>query len=363
MIVILGALLAFGVIVTYIGPYCKKFCTQHDRNKSTDSESTLARFIFKEETLNRNASDNENKHFIDSNEDKRSKRSIVQEREQEQQILKIILPHNQNRKWYWSPKLKNQLNIAGSCSKRYQIHENPKSNSFSASPNDKSSQHSPNQDNSIGENSRKSVVVEKLKNFKNTLICSRSEKDAQNIPTRAGNQLSPLAYSTMLRKTRLVDASTSTRINANGSKNRNEEIGENSKRSPKAICDITIRDIRMDESEVLDFIECKGISTSVVTTNETSIISIGFHRQQPSNEESRRDTSFYECLGMNFFKSFRQRFEDSSIFKFESRRRSIPHIQISDYSRMQNDSEHESSNKIFPRTNVSDEFVEKLKER
>lgn len=167
----------------------------------------------------------------------------------------------------------------------------------------------------------------------------------------------------MLRKTRLVDASTSTRINANGSKNRNEEIGENSKRSPKAICDITIRDIRMDESEVLDFIECKGISTSVVTTNETSIISIGFHRQQPSNEESRRDTSFYECLGMNFFKSFRQRFEDSSIFKFESRRRSIPHIQISDYSRMQNDSEHESSNKIFPRTNVSDEFVEKLKER
>lgn len=67
-----------------------------DRNKSTDSESTLARFIFKEETLNRNASDNENKHFIDSNEDKRSKQ-IVQEREQEQQILKIILPHNRNR--------------------------------------------------------------------------------------------------------------------------------------------------------------------------------------------------------------------------------------------------------------------------
>lgn len=67
-----------------------------DRNKSTDNESTLARFIFKEETLNRNASDNENKHFIDSNEDKRSKQ-IVQEREQEQQILKIILPHNRNR--------------------------------------------------------------------------------------------------------------------------------------------------------------------------------------------------------------------------------------------------------------------------
>ncbi|XP_016914460.2 uncharacterized protein LOC107999267 [Apis cerana] len=363
MIVILGALLAFGVIVTYIGPYCKKLCTQHDRNKSTDSESTLARFIFKEETLNRNASDNENKHFIDSNEDKRSKQ-IVQEREQEQQILKIILPHNRNRKWYWSPKLKNQLNIADSCSKRYQIHENPKSNSSSVSPNNKSSQHSPNQDNSIGENSKKSVVVEKLKNFKNTLICSRSEKDAQNIPTRAGNQLSPLAYSTMLRKTRLVDASTSTRISAN-SKNRNEacheEIRENSKQSPKAICDITIRDIRMDESEVLDFIECKGISTSVVTTNETSIISIGFHRQQPSNEASRRDTSFYECLGMNFFKSFRQRFEDSSIFKFESRRRSIPHIQISDYSRMQNDLGDESSNKIFPRTNVSDQFLEKLK--
>lgn len=194
---------------------------------------------------------------------------------------------------------------------------------------------------------------------------SRSEKDAQNIPTRVGNQLSPLAYSTMLRKRRLVDASTSTRISANGSKNRNEarqeEIGENSKRSPKAICDITIRDIRMDESEVLDFIECKGISTSVVKTNETSIISIGFHRQQSSNEASRRDTSFYECLGMNFFKSFRQRFEDSSIFKFESRRRSIPRIQISDYSRMQNDSGQESSDKIFPRINVSDEFVEKLK--
>lgn len=66
-----------------------------DRNKSTNSEHTLARFIFKEETLNRNASDNKNKHFIDSNEDKRSKQ-IVQE-QQEQQILKIILPHNQNR--------------------------------------------------------------------------------------------------------------------------------------------------------------------------------------------------------------------------------------------------------------------------
>lgn len=170
----------------------------------------------------------------------------------------------------------------------------------------------------------------------------------------------------MLRKRRPVDASTSTRISANGSKNRNEdrheEIGGNSKRSPKAICDITIRDIRMDESEVLNFIECKGISTSVVTTNETSIISIGFHRQQPSDEASRRDTSFYECLGMNFFKSFRQRFEDSSIFKFESRRRSIPRIQISDYSRMQNNSGHESSNKIFPRANVSNEFVDKLKQ-
>lgn len=77
------------------------------------------------------------------------------------------------RKWYWSPKLENQLNIAGSCSKRYQIYENPKSNNSSVSPNDKSSQYSPNEDNSIDENSKKSIVVEKLKNFKNTLICSR----------------------------------------------------------------------------------------------------------------------------------------------------------------------------------------------
>lgn len=206
------------------------------------------------------------------------------------------------------------------------------------------------------------IPIHIMYHLKHIAKISRSEKDILT----TGNQLSPIAYSTMLRKRRLVDASTSTRISANGSKNRNEarreEIEENSKRSPKAICDITIRDIRMDESEVLNFIECKGISTSVVTTNETSIISIGFHRQQPSDEASRRDTSFYECLGMNFFKSFRQRFEDSSIFKFESRRRSIPRIQISDYSRMQNNSGHESSNKIFPGTNVSNEFVDKLKE-
>lgn len=33
MIAILGALLAFGVIVTYIGPYCKKLCIQHGKHR------------------------------------------------------------------------------------------------------------------------------------------------------------------------------------------------------------------------------------------------------------------------------------------------------------------------------------------
>ncbi|XP_017787770.1 PREDICTED: uncharacterized protein LOC108570421 [Habropoda laboriosa] len=349
---------------------------------------------------------------------------------EEARIVPVKPPRNRVRvkKRIWSSALTGQLeNITNSSSEvggttkvvQAQIEGNPvncaSSQAFEPFRCDygNSSRNGSSQNHLKPEKARKlsSGFGKKWKNLKKALISSSSEQptlfkgtetdntERLNVPARTLKPYSPLQYSAMLQKSRLVDASTSTRISANaraqndetvakrGSLHNNVETHSTRNDSPypntgtlqevaslindqsvdgKLLCDVSIRGLAMNQAQFLDLFEASEGSTrtaSIVTTEEASIISIKFHRPRNTNENLQTsDTSFFECPLKKLYKNLPEIFEISPISKlFKSQEVSersnpvAPSIHVSDHSRSLNNSRNETSYIAFP--NVTNRFV------
>ncbi|CAK9797335.1 hypothetical protein ANTQUA_LOCUS1124 [Anthophora quadrimaculata] len=354
---------------------------------------------------------------------------------EEARIVPVKPPRSRHRvqRRIWSSALKGQLeNITNSSSEiggttkvvQAQIEGNPVNSASSEAFEPHRCDYGNPSRNGTSQSHLKNAKTRKLsigigkkwKSLKKTLISSSSErstlcKDTDidetqrlNVPVQTSKQCSPLEYSAVLQKNRLVDASTSTRISANASNMRmqndetvakrgylhnNVEIPsmqpqndspysnkgtiqevasliQNQSVDGKLICDVSITGLAMNQAQFLDLFEATegGARTaSIVTTEESSIISIKFHRRRNSNENSKiSDTSFYKCPLKKLYRSLPEIFEVLPISKlFKSHEvsgklhRATPSIRVSDHSRTLNNSRNETSYIAFP--NVTKRFV------
>ncbi|XP_076686106.1 uncharacterized protein LOC143378235 [Andrena cerasifolii] len=443
MIAIFGTVLLISVIIACVGPryYCKKREENNDTGEPIEGETPLVHIKISHPHRSQLTNDTYSdvydcrRNSIDSN-DAKEIQQVVQEAEpvpaEEAQIVSVKPPRERRRisTRIWSPALRNQLeNITNSSSEvsgrnmivvQAQIEAKPRalgSSSHEASGMHQSISFPPDYSTSPGlvlnrkylrdEKWRKksSIVVKKLKNMKRTLICSRSDKSTDikeytadetqrlNLPVfPAADQCLPVDHSTMLRKSRVVDASTSTRISGNisGTKRQNDEIvrkHDNSNRSDgacskraeidrpysnpgglgemvslikhrsvngKSVCDVRISGLTMNQSDLVDLLEATGGATpsaSIVTTEEASIFSIKFQRPGNNSGEMRaNDSSFLEGSLNKLLKILPERLEESALFRlFRSKEQSKPSnpappsIKISDHSTTLGRSRNETS--------------------
>ncbi|XP_026673174.1 uncharacterized protein LOC113464870 isoform X2 [Ceratina calcarata] len=303
----------------------------------------------------------------------------------------------------WSSVLKDQLqNITNSSSEvhgsrrivRAQIERNPTSSS-SIEPidavvnNHNCSGRVPIPSHVTDQEARKlpssSAIIKRLKK----ILRRRSQKALskhvksdgnQSVPTQTLNQCSPLKRKSV---------STSTRLSVNGSnvKTRNGEViirhdsdndetvrhlrpdSHQSNTGPfqemvslikrestngNSVCDLRIRGLVVNQSQLLElFNAAEGVSrnASIVTTEEASVLTIKFNRRRESSEGSfTRNTSFYECPLVKFYRNLPQIFEDLSISKlFHSQDVSNNPQHDSCNNHLRNDSSYKSFPKITNR--------------
>lgn len=217
------------------------------------------------------------------------------------------------------------------------------------------------------------LVVRKWRILKKSLIRTRSnkpslaeeaetevEKQRLGIPVPVLPGQSPVGHSTMLRKHRLIDASTSTKISQNilEPRERNGQViaeakgvernhgilslrpreagadavnttdGEimqsmmslierDSISQEQPVCDLRITGLSLSQAELLDLLEAAGAkrkSTSVITTEEASVISIKFHKQPAPKDKARINESAnlsQQCPPRTRCKNLPGRFQDA----------------------------------------------------
>lgn len=104
----------------------------------------------------------------------------------------------------------------------------------------------------------------------------------------------------------------------------------------KSICNLTINDITMNQTQLSDIFESTSMSTSVLTTTEALIITLKFYRDEKNNEMPRKkDISFCQFPFLRVFASLPAVFEDFSakLLSSQQAKNSIPSIRVSDYSK------------------------------
>ncbi|XP_031826599.1 uncharacterized protein LOC116424397 [Nomia melanderi] len=334
MIVMWCLCLIFGFIAASIGPFCyRKFCdedraqcTEKDGNESIESVSPQVHIKISHphrmcELSNDIFSDtcDSRQNFNDLSDGKEMKQ-VVQDTKpvssEEPQVVPVIPPLNRRRLSgkIWSSALKNQLeNITNASSDMHggslkivqaQVEARPVTSVSDNCEILDSTTYKPVQHEfaiSAGLDSnhnylndekarRPSSIVKKLKNLK-TLIWTRGNKsvsfkefesdETQRLNLPASTQCAPSAQSTILHKSRIVDASTSTRISRNTleTKPQDEENNESSKeqlcpgtevlqevmsllsRPPvngKSKCDINISGLAVSQSDLLSLLSATG---------------------------------------------------------------------------------------------------------
>lgn len=218
------------------------------------------------------------------------------------------------------------------------------------------------------------------------------------VPNLHVNQRSPMQHSTLLRRSRLDNVSTSTRISANvsdirrpneASKNHSSDKNETLKQpesdyscsnneelqemvslikrqsvNGKSVCDVRISGLTMNQSELLDLFEATRSETrsaSIMTTKEASIISIKFHRQgNGSGGVHSRDGSFFEDTLNKICKSLPEGLSPFNVFRSQERsgtseashnvrnNRANPTIKVTDHSSLSK-SRNETSYMAMPK--------------
>lgn len=190
-----------------------------------------------------------------------------------------------------------------------------------------------------------------------------------DIPARNFNNLSPIKHSMMLHKNRPASVFTSTRVSVSGSNlrptddeamarngNKMEEYDGISKKfqndhpsivnlNEKSICNLTINDITMNQTQLSDIFESPSMSTSVLTTTEALIITLKFYREEKNNGmPGKKDISFCQFPFLRIIASLPAMFEDFStkLFSSQQTKNSIPSIRVSDYSKTATNSRDET---------------------